>query len=106
MHVVEPELTKEQRKYLEDLFWEYQEQIEEKIHKKMVDEFHLLTRYRGELSRKFTELNGFHGTLLGCMKEILDHQEELIRIHSDLINTLNRTHPVVIKEVEVKDNND
>jgi hypothetical protein len=102
MHLVEDkDLTKEEKQYLENLFWKYQQEIEEKIHQKMVDEFHLLSRYKGELARKFTELNGFHGTLLGCMKEMIDKQDALFQIHSDLINLILRTNPQLIKEFEV-----
>ncbi len=101
MHLVETDLTQEQKKYLEDLFWKYNEEIQAKIQKKMVDEFALLSRYKGELARKFTELNGFHGTLLGCMTEMIDKQEALFEIHRDLINLLLRTHPELIKDFEV-----
>lgn len=102
MHLVEPkELSLEEKLYLEKLFFQYQEEIEEKIHKKMVDEFHLLSRYKGELSRKFTELNAFHGTLLGCMKAMLDKQDSLLLIHDDLINLLKRTNPELQREFEV-----
>jgi len=101
MQIVETELTKEQKKYLEDLFWQYNEEIQEKINRKMVDEFHLLSKYKGELARKFTELNGFHGTLLGCMTEMLDKQEDLFAIHRDLINLLTRTNPGLVKDFEV-----
>ncbi len=105
MHVVEPkDLTPEEKQYLESLFWQYQQDIEEKIHKKMVDEFQLLSRYKGELARKFTELNGFHGTLLGCMKEMLDKQDELFAIHRDLIHLLVRTNPDLQREFEVVHN--
>jgi|SRR5579863_3099795 len=93
MHVVEAELTKQQKEYLEHLFWQYQEDINEKIQKKMVDEFTLLSRYKGELARKFTELAGFHGTLLGCMQEMLDKQDALFAIHRDLIRLLEWVHP-------------
>jgi len=101
MQLVETELTKEQKKYIEDLFWQHNEEIQDKIHKKMVDEFSLLSRYKGELARKFTELNGFHGTLLGCMNEMLDKQDHLFAIHRDLINLLTRTNPGINKEFEV-----
>jgi hypothetical protein len=101
MRLVENDLTKEQKKYLEDLFWQYNEEMQEKIQKKMYNEFSLLSRYKGELARKFTELNGFHGTLLGCMQEMIDKQEALFEIHRDLINLILRTHPELIKEFEV-----
>jgi hypothetical protein len=101
MHLVETELTKEQKEYLQTLFWSYQEDIEEKIHKKMVDEFHLLSKYKGELARKFTELNGFHGTLLGCMTEMLDKQEALFEIHHQLLHMIIKTHPELQKELEI-----
>ena len=101
MHLVETDLTKEQKKYLEDLFWQYNEEIQEKIIRKMSDEFHLLSRYKGELARKFTELNGFHGTLLGCMTEMLDKQDAVFSIHRDLINLLTRTNPELQMAFEV-----
>jgi|GEM_PF-6155641 len=101
MHLVEELLTKEQKNYIEQLFWQYNEEIQEKIQAKMVSEFSLLTRYKGELARKFTELNGFHGTLLGCMKEMIDKQDALFEIHRDLINLITRTHPELLKEFEV-----
>ncbi len=72
----------------------------------MVDEFHLLSRYKGELARKFTELNGFHGTLLGCMNEMLDKQDALFGIHRDLIHLLLRTNPELQKDFEVVNNNE
>jgi hypothetical protein len=93
MRLVENDLTKEQKKYLEDLFWQYNEEMQEKIQKKMYNEFSLLSRYKGELARKFTELNGFHGTLLGCMQEMIDKQEALFEIHRDLIKLIFRNHP-------------
>ncbi len=102
MHLVEPkDLTPEEKQYLESLFWNYQEELQEKIYKKMAEEFSLLNRYKAELARKFTELNGFHGTLLGCMKEMIDKQDDLFAIHRDLIHLLTRTNPELQKEFEV-----
>lgn len=85
---VETELTQEQKIYLQSMFWRYEEELEAKIYEKMAEEFRLLSRYKADLARNYKELNGFHGTLLGCMKEMLDRQDSLISLHNDLLHKL------------------
>ena len=88
LQLIETELTKEQKLHLETLFWKYEEELQTKIYNKMAEEFQLLSRYKADLARNYKELNGFHGTLLGCMKEMLDKQDALISVHNDLLHKL------------------
>jgi vacuolar-type H+-ATPase catalytic subunit A/Vma1 len=75
--------------YLDDLFKKW----EEKINLKVIDDLMLVQKYKGELAKAFNEVKGQRNTMIGCMQEILERQEELLAIHRDLIKEITGKYP-------------
>jgi hypothetical protein len=75
--------------YLDDLFKKW----EEKINLKVIDDLMLVQKYKGELANAFNEVKGQRNTMIGCMQEIIDNQEEILAIHRSLIKIITGTYP-------------
>jgi hypothetical protein len=67
-------LTEQEESYLQKLFAEHHKTIELKLH----EELKILSKYKGELARNYESAAKHHNTLIGCMKDIIEKQEELI----------------------------
>lgn len=91
----EHDLTTFEKNYLDNLFMKHSEYINNEIQKKMNNELSILSKYKGDLVRGFKELNGYHGTMVDCIREIIDKQKELINIHRILLNTIMKAYPSV-----------
>lgn len=70
--------------YLDELFKKW----EEKINLKVIEDLMLVQKYKGELAKAFNEVKGQRNTMIGCMQEILERQEELLAIQKDLIKVI------------------
>jgi hypothetical protein len=82
--------------YLDDLFKKW----EEKINLKVIDDLMLVQKYKGELVRAFNEVKGQRNTMIGCMQEIIERQEELLVIHKTLIKAITGNYPQTLGIIE------
>jgi len=85
--------------YLDELFKKW----EEKINLKVIDDLMLVQKYKGELARAFNEVKGQRNTMIGCMQEILERQEELLAIHRDLIKEITGKYPNTIGKITAEE---
>lgn len=79
--------------YLDKLFEKHYSMWEEKINKSVIDDLMFLQKYKGQLATAFNDLKGQRNTLIGCMQEILEKQEELKWIALDLIKVITGKYP-------------
>ena len=82
----ELKLTDDEKSYLQRMFLDHSE----KIDKKLDQELAILSKYKGELARNFESAGAHHNTLIGCMKDLLNRQDELIGLCNQLGDFVNR----------------
>ncbi len=95
------DLTAEQKSFLQRLFWDHSE----KINRKLDEELTILSKYKGELAKNYSQVGSYQNTLVGCMKDIIENQESLAWIMRDLIKVITGKWPeskgrVTAEEVE------
>lgn len=88
-----PEFDYKAERHLNELFHKYYESWEQGINKQIIEDLMIVKKYKGELARAFDEVKGQRTTLIGCMQEIIERQEELLAIQKDLINIIMKTYP-------------
>ena len=71
-------VTPEEQEYIHKIFHKFQNELEAKIEKEVHDEMLLLSKYKGDLARSYHEVAGHKSVLIGCMKQILEKQDDLI----------------------------
>ena len=82
-------LTDDEKSYLQRLFWDHSEKIDRKLH----EELTILSKYKGELARNYHQVGGYQNTLVGCMQDIINHQEQLFFMMTDLIKVITGKYP-------------
>lgn len=75
--------------YLDKLFRTWEESINLKVNEDLM----LVNKYKGEISKSLNEVRGQRNTLIGCMQEIIQRQEELLAIQVDLIKIITGKYP-------------
>jgi vacuolar-type H+-ATPase catalytic subunit A/Vma1 len=85
--------------YLDDLFKKW----EEKINLKVINDLMLVQKYKGELAKAFNEVKDQRNTMIGCMQEIIEKQEELLAIHRDLIKEITGKYPNTIGKITAEE---
>jgi hypothetical protein len=88
-------LTDNEKKYLQRLFWDHHE----KIDRKLQEELTILSKYKGDLARKYESVGAHHKTLIGCMKDIINKQEELIGMCNHLDDFIARIEKFFLDDV-------
>ena len=71
-------LTKSQKTYINELFQRYEDNINKQYEESVIPEIKMLSKYRGDLARAYEGVREQRATLLDCMKELLNKQDELI----------------------------
>lgn len=79
--------------FFDYLFEKYYAALEEKINKEIITDLGLVKKYKAELAKSYEEVKGQRNTLIGCMQEILERQEELLAIQKDLIKVITGKYP-------------
>jgi hypothetical protein len=83
------ELNDSEKNYLGHLFREHDEAREKKLH----EELSILSKYKGDLARKYEQCGAYQNTLVGCMKDIINKQDELFHVMRDLIKVITGKYP-------------
>jgi len=96
-------VTLEEQEYIHKIFIKFQNELEEKIKSEVHDEMLLLSKYKGDLARSYHEVLGHKSALIGCMKEILDKQDDLIGLCNQLGNRVVRIERMFLKNKEQSD---
>lgn len=89
--------------YLDELFRKHYDSWEAKVNKTVVDDLMFLQKYKGELAKAFNEVKGQRNTLVGCMQEIIDFQEEMLALQKDLIKVITGAYPEAKGRIEAID---
>ena len=76
----ETSLTKDEKEYLDKKFNYHIKTIDDRLDAKINEDLTLLGKYKGDLAKNYELVRGSHHSLIGCMKEIIDKQDELIGI--------------------------
>ena len=77
-------LSHEQKVHISEIFRMYEENLNMQYQETIKPEIELLARYKGDLTKGYREVAGHSNTLIGCMKEILNKQDELIGLCNQL----------------------
>ena len=96
-------VTPEEQEYIHKILHKFQNDLEEKIKSEVHDEMLLLSKYKGDLARSYHEVLGHKSALIGCMKEILDKQDALIGLCSQLGDMAARIERMFLKDKELFD---
>lgn len=80
------ELTDDERSALQRMFWKNNEEIQ----RKLKEELTILSKYKGDLAKNYEQVGSYQNTLVGCMKDIIGKQDELIGLCSHLGDMANR----------------
>lgn len=91
-------VTPEEKEYIQRIFNEFQDRLEEKIKKDVHDEMLILSKYKGELARGYLDVAGHKSVLAGLMKDLLDKQDELIGLCQQLGNMSFRIERYFLKD--------
>ena len=91
-------VTPEEQEYIHKIFHKFQKELEAKIEKEVHDEMLLLSKYKGDLARSYHEVLGYKSALIGCMKEILDKQDDLIGLCGQLGDMAARIERMFLKD--------
>ena len=83
------ELTYYEKEHLERIFKTHREKIEQKINEELL----ILSKYKGDLARGYSEVAGYKNTLAGCMQDIIKYQEELMWLMRDLHKAITGHYP-------------
>ena len=83
------ELTDAERSYLNKMFWKNYEDIQ----RKLKEELTILSKYKGELAKNYEQVGAYQNTLVGCMKGIINKQDELLWVMRDLIKVITGKYP-------------
>ena len=75
--------------YLDELFKNW----EQKINQKVIQDLTLLAKYKGELAKAFNEVKEQRNTLVSCMNDIQNTQDELKWLVLDLIKVITGSYP-------------
>lgn len=87
--------------YLDGLFIKWQEKMDLKV----IEDLKLLQKYKGELAKSFNEVREHRNTLISCMHDIMQTQDELRSMFTDLIKVITGQYPAGrITAIEVKVN--
>ena len=78
--------------YMDELFNKHYKKWEEKINQEVIQDLTLLAKYKGELAKAFNEVKAQRNTLISCMNDIQERQDELKWLVLDLLleNILNQ----------------
>jgi hypothetical protein len=79
--------------YIDQLFDEHYKQWEEKINQKVIQDLTMLAKYKGELAKSFNEVKEQRNTLISCMNDIQNTQDELKWLVLDLIKVITGKYP-------------
>jgi hypothetical protein len=78
------DLTDNQKLQISEIFRLYEENMNKQYEEIIKPEIELLARYKGDLAKAYHEVAGQRSTLIGCMNEILNKQDELIGLCNQL----------------------
>lgn len=78
------------------MFWDNYKGIEIKLK----DELNILSKYKAELANNYKEVGAYKNTLVGCMKDIIDHQEQLFFMMRDLIKVITGKYPEAADRID------
>lgn len=90
-------------RHLNDLFHRYYEIWEQGINRQIVEDLMFIQKYKGELVKAFDEVKGQRNTIIGCMQEIIERQEELLAVQKDLIKVITGNYPESQGRIEAED---
>jgi hypothetical protein len=95
---MDKELNAKEKSYLQGLFFAHHEKIIEKLN----EEFWILFKYKLELDRnyKYKTIEKYNQTLMECMKDLLNNQDEIIDMGMQLGYFIDRIERYFLKENE------
>ncbi len=93
------ELSRSQKEYINALFQLYEDNMNRQYEDSVMPEIKMLSKYKGELARAYEGVCGQKATLLDCMKEILNKQDELIGLCNQLGSMAARIEDYFIKDM-------
>ena len=79
--------------HVEQLFHEHFDKWEAGINLKVINDLAMVAKYKGELAKSFNEVKEQRNTLISCMQEIHETQEELKWLVLDLIKVITGNYP-------------
>ncbi len=77
-------LTKDQKIYINELFQRYEDNLNKQYEDSVAPEIKMLSKYRGELARAYEGVREHRATLISCMQDVIEKQEELIGLCNQL----------------------
>ncbi len=95
-------LTPGQKTYINELFRRYEDNMNKQFEDLVMPEIKMLSKYRGELARSYDGVREQRATLLDCMKELLNKQDELIGLCNQLGNMANRIEQFFLNDTPPK----
>ena len=95
-------LTKNQKEYINALFQSYEDNMNRQYEDLVMPEIKMLSKYRGELARAYDGVREQKATLLDCMKELLNKQDELIGLCNQLGNMTIRLERFFLDDIPPK----
>ena len=90
------ELTDIERSDLQRMFWKNNEEIQ----RKLKEELTILSKYKYELAKNYEQAGAYQSTLMGCMKDIINHQEELFFMMRELIKVITGKYPKATDRIQ------
>jgi hypothetical protein len=79
--------------HVEQLFEEHFSKWEAEINLKVINDLAMLAKYKGELAKSFNEVKEQRNTLISCMNDIQQTQDELKWLVLDLIKVITGNYP-------------
>ncbi len=95
-------LTPGQKTYINELFSRYEDNMNKQYEDLVMPEIKMLSKYRGELARSYDGVREQRATLLDCMKELLNKQDELIGLCNQLGDMANRIEQFFLNDTPPK----
>lgn len=79
--------------HVEQLFDEHYNKRLEELNQKIIQDLTMLAKYKGELAKSFNEVKEHRNTLISCMNDIQQTQDELRWLVADLIKVITGNYP-------------
>jgi hypothetical protein len=89
--------------YVDKLFYDHYRKWEEDMNQKVIQDLTMLAKYKGELAKSFNEVKEYRNTLISCMNDIQQTQDELKWLVLDLIKIITGKYPDSMGRITAKE---
>lgn len=95
------QLTTNQKWEISEIFRLYEERMNQQYEERIAPELKLLSLYKGDLAKAYSEVAAQRTSLLGCMNEFIQNQEALYHMMRELIKVISGKYPAARGRIDV-----